>query len=684
MAHSVLHEIETLRAGLRHHEHLYYVLDQPAISDAEYDRLMRELRALEEQHPEYVTPDSPTRRVGGKPREGFVKAAHSSAMLSLDNALNEGELRDFDRRVRDLLANDPFRYVAELKLDGLSMAVRYRDAALKIAITRGDGNEGEDVTDNARTIRTLPLRAKTDIPNFEVRGEVVMLRRHFDQLNIEREREGLPKYANPRNSAAGSLRVLEPSITASRRLEFYAYLLLVDGKPYFDSHWESLNALTAMGFKVNPERRLIETIEDLTAYCNAMEARRDGLAYEIDGVVAKVDSIPQQERLGWTAKAPRWAIAFKFPARQAETVVENIDVQVGRTGALTPVAALKPVTVGGVVVSRATLHNEDEIQRKDIREGDHVVVQRAGDVIPQIVRVLEDKRPKSARPYKFPETCPACGAHAERKEGEAVRRCTGGLTCPAQAVERLKHFVQRNAIDIDGLGGESIQELYDLGYLKAPADIYRLGKHRAAIVVDKKKGTGVEGWGELRFANLERAIEARRKVALPRFIFALGIPQVGEATGKLLARNYGSLQAWRDAMQRAAKGDADALAELDNIEGIGASMAEDLVGFFGEQHNLDALDELKKEVDVEDFAQVAATGSPVAGKTVVFTGTLETLGRNEAKARAEALGAKVASSVSKKTDYVIVGADAGSKATKARELGVTTLTEDEWRKLIGE
>jgi DNA ligase (NAD+) len=365
-------------------------------------------------------------------------------------------------------------------------------------------------------------------------------------------------------------------------------------------------------------------------------------------------------------------------------VLEEILIQVGRTGALTPVAALKPVTVGGVVVSRATLHNEDEIKRKDIRAGDTVVIQRAGDVIPQVVRVVAEKRPKGSKEYKFPETCPVCGSHAERKEGEVARRCTGGLTCPAQAVERLKHFVQRNAIDIDGLGGESIQELYDLGFLKAPADIYRLPRHRAKIVVDKKANTGVEGWGELRFANLERAIEARRSVALPRFIFALGIPQVGEATGKLLARNYGSLQAWRDAMQRAAQGDAEALAALDNIEGIGPSMAQDLIGFFAERHNLDALDDLGREVKVEDFVQASAAGSPVAGKTVVFTGTLETLGRNEAKARAEALGAKVASSVSSKTDYVIVGADAGSKAAKARELGVATLTEDEWRKLIGE
>jgi DNA ligase (NAD+) len=662
MAHSVLHEIETLRAELRHHEHLYYVLDQPVISDAEYDRLMRELQSLEEQHPEYVTPDSPTKRVGGKPREGFVKAAHSSAMLSLDNALNEGELRDFDRRVRDLLANDPFRYVAELKLDGLSMAVRYRDAALKIAITRGDGNEGEDVTDNARTIRTLPLRAKTDIPNFEVRGEVVMLRRHFDQLNIEREREGLPKYANPRNSAAGSLRVLEPSITASRRLEFYAYLLLVDGKPYFDSHWESLNALTAMGFKVNPERRLIETIEDLTAYCNAMEARRDGLAYEIDGVVAKVDSIPQQDRLGWTAKAPRWAIAFKFPARQAETVVENIDVQVGRTGALTPVARLRPVFVSGVTVSNATLHNEDEIGRLDLQIGDTVVIERSGDVIPKVVRVID--RPADRKPFTMPTQCPICQGDIVRAEGEAASRCINS-NCPARLKETVLHFAARGVMDIDGMGDVLVEQLVDRGLVKSIDQIYDLTLEQF-LQLDRM--------GEKSAQKILANIQRSRSKPLARVLNGLGIPFVGERTAQILADTFGDLDV-------IATADAD---KLQTAEEVGPKVAESLRRFFHESHNQLLIERLRAAGLVfQQEVKVKAPGH-LTGKVFVLTGTLPNLTRDQAKEKIEAAGGKVTDSVSKKTSYLVAGEAAGSKLTKAQQLGLAILDEQQLLDLIGE
>ncbi|MBL8703650.1 MAG: NAD-dependent DNA ligase LigA [Rhodospirillales bacterium] len=682
-------ELARLAQEIARHDKLYYQKDAPEISDADYDALRRRNDAIEARFPDLVQLDSPSRRIGAAPSQGFAKVTHLKPMLSLGNAFTAEDVAEFLQSVRRFLklpADEEIALAAEPKIDGLSANLRYEDGVFVQGATRGDGAVGEDITANLKTIADVPQRLKgRNVPAMiEVRGEVYYARKDFARLNAEREKQGEPLFANPRNAAAGSVRQLDPSITAKRPLKFFAYAWGEASDLPGDTHWEVVERFKTWGFETNPLAKLCRSEADALALYARLGEKRADLPYDIDGVVYKVNRLDWQERLGFVSRAPRWAIAHKFPAEQAVTVLEEILIQVGRTGALTPVAALKPVTVGGVVVSRATLHNEDEIQRKDIREGDHVVVQRAGDVIPQVVRVVEDKRPKGARPYKFPDTCPVCGSHAERKEGEAVRRCTGGLTCPAQAVERLKHFVQRNAIDIDGLGGESIQELYDLGYLKAPADIYRLARHRDRIVVDKKAGTGVEGWGALRFANLERAIEARRKVALPRFIFALGIPQVGEATGKLLARNYGTLQAWRDAMQRAAAGDADALAELDNIEGIGPSMAEDLIGFFGEPHNLKALDDLGAEVEVEAFAQPAAANSPVAGKTVVFTGTLETLGRNEAKAKAEALGAKVASSVSKKTDYVIVGADAGSKATKARELGVATLTEDEWRKLIGE
>ncbi|MCA2968021.1 MAG: NAD-dependent DNA ligase LigA, partial [Acidobacteriaceae bacterium] len=453
-------KVDDLRREIRRHEYLYYVLDQPEITDSAYDALLRELQAMEQADPALITPDSPTQRVGGAPREGFVKLPHSSPMLSLDNALNEGELRAFDQRVRDLLGNEPFRYVAELKLDGLSMAVQYREQALQLALTRGDGSEGEDVTANARTIRSLPLRVNGERAGFEVRGEVVMPNAAFQKLNAEREQEGLARYANPRNSSAGSLRVLDPGITASRQLDFYAYFLLADGQPARDSHWEALEELAAMGFKVNPARAVCDDVEALLAFCRRYEAERETLPYEIDGVVAKVDAVEQQRRLGWTAKFPRWAIAFKYAARQAETVVEKIDVQVGRTGALTPVAHLRPVAVSGVMVSRSTLHNEDEIARLGVAAGDTVLVERSGDVIPKVVKVVREGEVRV--PFQMPAACPVCGSSVSRPEGEVVSRCLNS-SCPARLKESVAHFAARAVLDVGGLGDVLVEQLVNAG-----------------------------------------------------------------------------------------------------------------------------------------------------------------------------------------------------------------------------
>ncbi|MBL8218670.1 MAG: NAD-dependent DNA ligase LigA, partial [Bryobacterales bacterium] len=588
MGHSVQDKMARLREELRRHEHLYYVLDQPEITDLEYDAMMRELQDLETAHPELLTPDSPTQRVGGKPREGFVKARHSSAMLSLDNALNEGELRDFDRRVRELLNGEPYSYVAEVKLDGLSMAARFEDGQFRLAITRGDGTEGEDVTDNARTIRTLPLRVKTDLARFEVRGEVVMLRRHFDQLNEERERQGLPRYVNPRNSAAGSLRVLEPSITASRRLEFFAYLLLVDGKPAFESHWESLRAMERMGFKVNPNKAHVGDVGDLFAFCQKVEARRDDLGYEIDGVVAKVDSIPQQDRLGWTAKAPRWAIAFKFPARQEETVVENIVVQVGRTGALTPVAKLKPVFVSGVTVSNATLHNEDEIQRLDVQIGDTVLIERSGDVIPKVVRVV--RQGLQRRKFEMPKQCPECGSDVVRAEGEAASRCLNS-NCPARLKESVLHFAARGVMDIDGMGDVLVDQLVDRGMVKNIADLYDLTLEQLLTL---------ERMGEKSATKILQNIERSRQQPLPRVLNGLGIPFVGERTAQLLADTFGDLDEIIAVSRRttassvqAVGGQTQQVLTLQAAAEVGPKVEESIRRFFAEEHNRALVERLR-------------------------------------------------------------------------------------------
>jgi len=645
-------EIERLRDELRRHEHLYYVLDAPEISDAEYDELMRRLKGLEAEHPELVTPDSPTQRVGGAPREGFVKVAHSAPMLSLDNALNEGELRDFLRRVDDLLGGVPARYVTELKLDGLSMAAYYRDGRFAQAVTRGDGLVGEDVTENARTIRSLPLVVKRQ-EAFEVRGEAILNRRAFERLNQERDEQGQPRFANPRNAAAGSLRILDPAITASRRLDFYAYAMLVDGAPALPSHWECLETLAALGFKVNPVRRLCGNAEELLVFCAAWEARREQLPYEIDGVVIKVDAIEQQRALGWTAKAPRWAIAYKYAARQEKTLVENIGVQVGRTGALTPVAHLRPVEVGGVTVSRATLHNEDEIRRLGVEIGDWVLVERSGDVIPKVVRVVEQGPQR--RPFEMPSHCPVCGGNVVREETEAAARCVN-TNCPARLKESILHYSARSVMNIDGLGYALVDQLVDRGLVRSVADLYDL---TAEQLVE------LERMGEKSAENLLRNINRSRANPLPRVIGALGIRFVGERTAQFLAEAFGSLDAIAEADPQT----------LQQAEEVGPRVAESIHQFFREPRNRELVERLRKAGLKFIHPKKEKTAARLAGLTFVLTGTLPGLSREEAKARIDAAGGKVTGSVSKKTSYVVAGADPGSKIEKARELGVEVIDE---------
>ncbi len=676
-------ELARLAAEIAHHNELYHQKDAPEISDAEFDALVRRNREIETRFPALRRADSPSLAVGAAPAAGFAKVRHSRPLLSLDNAFDEEDVRDFFARVRRFLGlapDAPVEVTAEPKIDGLSASLRYEDGRFVQGATRGDGTVGEDITANLRTIEDVPKTLKGARPKvFEVRGEVYMRRSEFAKLNARREAAGEPLFANPRNAAAGSVRQLDPAITAARPLHFFAYSPgEVDEAALGATQWEFLKNLEARGFSVNPLARLCGSVDEALAFHAEIQSQRAELPYDIDGVVYKVNRRDWQERLGMVSRAPRWAIAHKFPAEQAETLLRDIRIQVGRTGALTPVAELEPITVGGVVVSRATLHNEDEIARKDIRIGDRVIVQRAGDVIPQILAVVEKARPKTSRPYVFPEHCPVCGSLAIREPGEAVRRCTGGLICPAQTVERLRHFVSRNAFDIEGMGDKHVTAFLRDGLIKGPGDIFRLKERRAEIEAR-------EGWGKQSVAKLLDAIEQRRRIPLERFIYALGIPQVGEATARLLARNYGSLAKWRQAMCEAQDPESHAFQELDSIEGIGPSVAADIVGFFAEPHNLAVLDDLEREVVVEDFAAPKGQArSRIAGKTVVFTGTLEKMTRPEAKARAESLGAKVAGSVSRNTDYLVVGADPGSKARKAAELGVTVLDEDAWLKLIGE
>ena len=671
-------ELARLAAEIAHHDAAYHTHDAPEISDADYDALRRRNAEIEARFPSLIRPDSPSARVGAAPESGFAKLRHRVPMLSLDNAFGAAEFEEFCARAKRFLGRtEPLVFVAEPKIDGLSINLTYEHGRFVRGATRGDGTEGEDVTANLRTMKSVPEALKGAAPAFiEIRGEVFMTKADFLALNQAQAEAGAKIFANPRNAAAGSLRQLDTRITAGRPLSLFAYAQGESNEPVAETHWDYLQRLRDWGFDVNPLSRRLGSESDAEAFQTEIGLARSGLGYDIDGVVYKIDDLGLQRRLGFVGRAPRWAIAWKFPAEQATTVLREVRIQVGRTGALTPVAELEPVNVGGVLVARATLHNEDEIARKDIRVGDTVVLQRAGDVIPQIVSVVTERRPADSHPYVFPDVCPACGSHAVRPPGEVVKRCTGGLICPAQRVERLIHFVSRPAFDIDGLGEKTIQEFYNEGWLHGPADLFKLPEREAEIATR-------EGWGKLSARNLSKAIRSRQTIPLERFIFALGIRRIGSTNAKLLARNYGSFANWRTQMLAARQIGSDERLELGSISGIGPTIAEELVDFFAEDRNVAALDELAAELTIEDAVQADAADSPIAGKIVVFTGTLETMTRPEAKARAETLGAKVTDSVSKKTDIVIVGADAGSKARKAAELGVRTLTEAEWRALVG-
>lgn len=685
-------ELARLAAEIAHHDRLYYQADAPAISDAEYDALRQRNSAIETRFPSLIREDSPSTRIGAAPLDGFGKVRHRVPMLSLGNAFSEEDVVDFVARVRRFLGfggEEPVAITAEPKIDGLSISIRYEKGRLVEAATRGDGSEGERVTENVLTIKDIPrrLRGQRFPAIAEVRGEIYMSHADFAALNKAQQQAGEKIFANPRNAAAGSLRQLDPAVTAARPLAFFAYGWGEMAEMPADTQSGMMAALRSWGLPVNRELRVCASAADLLDYYQAIADRRATLGYDIDGVVYKVDRLDLQERLGFVSRSPRWAIAHKFPAEQATTILNAIEIQVGRTGALTPVAKLEPVTVGGVVVSNATLHNEDEIERKDIRVGDRVVVQRAGDVIPQIVRVTNPDRPDRGPPFEMPHLCPVCGSHAVRERDEkggadVVRRCTGGLVCPAQVKERLKHFVSRLAFDIEGLGEEKIELFFDEGLIRRPADIFTLGERdaRAGHAIEKRKG-----FGKRSVEKLFAAIEERRSIPLQRLIFALGIRHIGETTAKDLARAFGTWEAFRATIEAAASAgkESEAYREIDDIEGIGETVADALIDFVSEPHNIEALDALLAEIEVQPFEGGAPVASPVAGKTVVFTGTLEKLTRNEAKAQAERLGAKVSGSVSKKTDFVVAGAAAGSKLAKARELGVTVLTEDEWISLVG-
>lgn len=659
-------EIARLREELRKHEHQYYVLDDPLISDAEYDGMMRRLEELERAHPGEITPDSPTRRVGGAPRSGVETARHSSPMQSLDNALNEEELLAFDQRVRELLSSAAgeaaggtasLRYVAELKLDGLSMAVRYHAGEMTMAVTRGDGLEGEIVTENARTIRSLPLKVSAEFPDMETRGEVMMPRPAFDALNHQRETEGQSLFANPRNAAAGTLRMLDPKITASRRLDYYAYYLMRDGRFALGSQWESLESLARLGFKVNPHRRLCQNVAELLEVIREWGAQRESLPYEIDGVVVKVDSRDQQDVLGSTAKAPRWAIAFKFAAQQVETLLERISVQVGRTGALTPVANLRPVVVGGVTVSRATLHNTDEIERLGVAEGDTVLIERSGDVIPKVVRVV--KQGEHRHYFKMPSKCPVCGGNVVREPGEVAYRCVN-VSCPAKLRETLLHFASRGVMDIDGLGEAVVDQLLARKLVSSSADLYHLTAEQIETL---------DRLGRKSAENLVAAIQGSRQQPLARVISSLGIRFVGERTAQLLAAGFPSMDRLMEASEE----------DLQSVDEIGPKVARGIRDFFADSRNRGMVEQLRKAGlrFTGDSPEPSAAVRGVAGKTFVLTGTLPSLTREEATERITAAGGKVTGSVSKKTDFVVAGAEAGSKLAKAQALGIQILNEEE-------
>jgi len=687
-------ELERLAGEIARHDELYYRADAPQISDADYDRLRQRNAAIEARYPQLLRADSPSRRVGAAPVEAFGKVRHALPMLSLGNAFDEQDVSDFLARVRRFLGLPQDAIVevtAEPKIDGLSISLTYDKGRLVQAATRGDGSEGENVTSNVETLRQIPHRLRgSGTPDLiEVRGEIFLAHADFEKLNAEQAAAGGKIFANPRNAAAGSLRQLDASITARRPLRFFAYGWGAASTLPADTQAGVYRQFERWGLPLNPLLRICTSTAEVLAFHRAMADQRASLGYDIDGVVYKVNRLDWQQRLGFVSRAPRWAIAHKFPAEEVTTRLKDIEIQVGRTGALTPAAKLEPVTVGGVVVSNATLHNEDEIARKDIRIGDTVIVRRAGDVIPQVLGVVLERRPKGAKPYQMPVLCPACGSQAVREVDEktgrvdVVRRCTGGLICPAQAKERLKHFVSRNAFDIEGLGEKQIELFYDEGRIMQPADIFTLAKREAQLPAAKRL-TEKKGFGAKSIDNLFKAIEARRRLPLERLIYALGIRHIGETTARDLAKALGTLASFRAAAMAATAAGKDSAAyrELDDIEGIGATVIDALIAFFGEPHNLRALDDLLAEIEVEPFRR-AARASPVSDKTVVFTGSLERMTRSEAKAMAERLGAKVTGSVSAKTDYVIAGADAGSKLAKARELGVAVLSEDDWLKLAG-
>ncbi|HKW18212.1 MAG TPA: NAD-dependent DNA ligase LigA [Terriglobales bacterium] len=668
---SVEDELESLRDSIRHHEYRYYVLDDPEITDAEFDRLMNELKRLEAARPEIITSDSPTQRVGGKPREGFVKVPHSVAMLSLDNAYNEEELRNWERRVHELSGreNKQIEYVCELKLDGMSLALRYEGGKLGRGITRGDGSTGEDVTANVRTVRSIPLSIsleklkKAGIPaDFEVRGEMLMPIASFKKMNEEREKHGLSLFANPRNATAGTVRQLEPSVTAQRRLDYFAYMLIANGRTIFNQHWQTLNALDNAGFKVNPRRALASSFEEILEFIKQWEEKRESLPYEIDGVVIKVNRAALQNELGFTGKAPRWAIAYKYAARSGITQIENIHVQVGRTGKLTPVAELKPVPIGGTTVSRATLHNMDEIERLGVKIGDWVEVERGGDVIPKVTRVIDDdKHPRGRKSFHMPEHCPVCGGHVVRAEGEADHRCVN-QKCPAKLRETILHFASRGVMNIDGMGDALVNQLTDRGMVKDIADIYKL---------TKDKLLSLERMGDKSAENILREIENSKRLPLERVIYGLGIRFVGERTAQFLAECFGDMTALEKASEE----------ELQQVEEVGPRIAKSIVEFFAEPKNRELVDELRA-AGLQLKGKKKERGTKLAGKTFVLTGALANYTRDQAKKMIEDAGGKVAGSVSKKTDYVVAGSDAGSKLDKARELGVTVLDELQMQDLL--
>jgi len=662
-------KIEDLREKIRHHEYRYFVLDDPEISDYEFDKLVEQLKKLEGEHPELITPDSPTQRVGGKPREGVVKAGHSSPMLSLDNTYNEEELRSWERRVHELSGRKDVDYVCELKLDGMSLALVYEDGKLVRGVTRGDGTVGEDVTLNVRTVRSIPLvipkekLRKAGMPaDFELRGELLMPLAAFKRMNDEREAKGLSLFANPRNATAGTVRQLDASITAARRLDYFPYILLQNGRTYFDRHSKTLDALDAAGFKVNQNRTLAKNMEGVWAFIQEWEGKREKLPYEIDGVVIKVDRTGLQDELGFTGKAPRWAIAYKYAARAGITQIEDILVQVGRTGKLTPVAALKPVPIGGTTVSRATLHNMDEIERLGVKIGDWVQVERGGDVIPKVAKVIDDKEhPRGHKTFHMPEKCPVCGTHVVKTEGEVDYRCVNA-NCPAKLRETILHFASRQVMNIEGMGDALVAQLTERGLVNNVADIYKLSKDDLL---------SLERMGDKSAQNILDEIEASKKLPLERVIFGLGIRFVGERTAQFLAEHFGSMDALMTAKQE----------ELEEVNEVGPRIAESIHEFFGEPRNRELVKRLR-EAGLMFAGKKRERGTKLAGKTFVLTGTLTKYTRDQAKKMIEDAGGRISGSVSKKTDYVVAGSDAGSKLDKAKELGVSVIEEKEMEKLL--